>query len=162
VPASLLAAGHIDDPTPLASVVFGGLAAQVPPGPPPAWDRSSAGCSSTYCHGNYAGAFVYTIWDWDLEEYVTKSYAYVGGRATPSWLDGPTTCGSCHGNPPAGANTWHSGRHGSQASHRQCQLCHPDATSTVGIGEVITDPALHLNGTVEVAPRWTSRCFNCH
>lgn len=38
VPTGILSPGHIDDPTPVARVTFGGLAAEVPAGP------ASTGC----------------------------------------------------------------------------------------------------------------------
>jgi hypothetical protein len=31
-----------------------------------------------------------------------------------------------------------------------------------GTGTGFTDPSTHVNGVVEVTPRWGSRCFNCH
>ena len=77
-----------------------------------------------------------------------------------TWADGATTCGSCHGNPPAG--WWHSPSHGNVAAHRACETCHPDATGTAATGgATITDAAKHVNGVVEVAPRRNSGC-NCH
>jgi len=160
-PASWLSAGHVDDPTPVAGVVFSGLGAQVPAGTTPAWSRTAAGCSSTYCHGAYAGEFRYQWWDWNTEEYVEKVFSYVGKSATPGWLDGAMTCASCHDNPPR-AGYWHSTTHGNTAAHRQCQTCHPDATSTAGVGLTVTNRTLHLNGKVEVQPQWSSRCFGCH
>jgi len=162
-PTSILSAGHIDNATPVATVQFGGIAAQVPAGPAPSWDRGTASCAATYCHGNYAGTFSYGVWDYGTDSVVTKYVNYMGKKATPGWLDGPVTCGSCHGNPPAGTGTWHSGQHGYQADgYNECQLCHPDATSVNGVGTAITSPAQHLNGIVEVTPRWQPKCFYCH
>jgi hypothetical protein len=131
-------------------------------GAQPRWDRASGTCATTYCHGNYSGTYVYGVWDWGLDELVTVYAPYVGGRATPGWADGPVTCGSCHGNPPAQTGYWHSGEHGYGDDYRQCQLCHPDATSVSGVGTAITNPAQHVNGIVEVTPRWKSQCFGCH
>ena len=67
-------------------------------------------------------------------------------------------CDSCHGNPPAGTGNWHASTHGGGS---QCELCHPDAATTVG-GNTITDLSLHINGTVEVSPQWVPHCFYCH
>jgi predicted CxxxxCH...CXXCH cytochrome family protein len=161
-PTGILSAGHIDDPTPVATLTFGGIAGQVPPGPAPSWNRGTATCASTYCHGNYAGTYTYTAWDWGSDSPVEVSVSYAGSKAAPGWLDGPMTCGSCHGNPPAGTGAWHSGFHGYDVTYRECQTCHPDAASVNGVGTSITNPALHLNGIVEVTPKWSNKCFGCH
>jgi predicted CxxxxCH...CXXCH cytochrome family protein len=101
-------------------------------------------------------------------------------------------CGVCHGYPPkynGAAYAWHSGRHGSSttANANACQLCHPDATGAYVYGGppsrlattgglitscapgtycsapgVITNPSLHRNGVLDVAPRWASACNGCH
>jgi hypothetical protein len=160
-PAGLLSVGHIDDPTPVAKVVFGGVAAQVPAGTVPAWNRATASCAGTYCHGNYAGTYAYSVYDWGSDSYTTLYAAYAGKKATATWTGGPMTCASCHDDPPR-TGTWHSGLHGSLATDRACELCHPDATGTAAGGVSITDPAQHVNGSVEVTPRWRSRCFGCH
>jgi predicted CxxxxCH...CXXCH cytochrome family protein len=159
-PASIVAAGHIDDATPVAKVTFQGIAANGPTAP--AWNRATAACANTYCHGNYAGEYTYQVYNWGSDSYDATTVRYKGAQATPSWTSGAMTCGSCHGNPPAGTGVWHTGFHGYDASYRQCQLCHPDATSTTGAGTAITNPALHVNGIVEVTPKWASRCFGCH
>lgn len=101
-------------------------------------------------------------------------------------------CGVCHGYPPkynGAAYTWHSGVHGGSTTQmaNTCQLCHPNATGAYVYGGppsrlattgglitscapgtycsapgVITNPSLHGNGTIDVAPGWTSACGNCH
>ncbi len=141
----------------LADVRFGGRATSG--GAAPSY-VPGAGCAATYCHGNYSGTFEYSVWDWGADEAVIVTVSYAGAMATPSWTDGPMTCGSCHGAPP-GNGDWH-GHHGSLPQHRECQLCHPDATSVNGVPTAITNPALHVNGTVDVTPRWGSACFGCH
>jgi hypothetical protein len=65
------------------------------------------------------------------------------------------TCTSCHANPPLNGN-WHSGAHG---GGNGCNLCHPHVNAT---GTAILNPALHLNGIVEVQAAFKSSCFNCH
>jgi predicted CxxxxCH...CXXCH cytochrome family protein len=126
----------------------------------PSYDGAS--CSATYCHGNYSGNFVYSYWDWGVDQLATTSVPYSGGHATPGWADGPTTCASCHGAPPSGY--WHSPNHGypAQPYQRECQTCHPDATSTGGVPTGITNPALHVNGQIDVTPLWDTSCTNCH
>ncbi len=157
VPADALSPGHIDGNDALATLTFGGRA--VTGGAQPAWSRADGTCSSTYCHGNYTGTYVYGVWDWSIDDMVPKYAPYAGKRATPSWDDGPMTCGSCHGAPPGG--WWHSPSHGYVDAQRQCQLCHPDASSVNRTDMTITSPAQHVNGIVEVTPRWTGGC-GCH
>lgn len=118
----------------------------------------AVGCSATWCHGNYSGVYSYIVWPEGQEEPTTYDVPYSGSHATPRWTDGPMTCGSCHGNPPPGY--WHSPFHGNLGQHRECQTCHADAISVNRVG-TITDPALHVNGTVDVTPRWGSGC-GCH
>jgi hypothetical protein len=65
------------------------------------------------------------------------------------------TCTSCHANPPLTGN-WHSGAHG---GGNGCNLCHPHVDAT---GTAILNPALHVNGIVEVQAAYKSSCFNCH
>jgi predicted CxxxxCH...CXXCH cytochrome family protein len=155
-PTDALSAGHIDGA--YATVTFGELA--VTGAKLPSYSRANgATCSSTYCHGGYSGTYTYTGWDWGLDEPTSVTVSYAGKSATPAWTDGSMTCGSCHDNPPR-TGVWHSGSHG---GGNQCQLCHPDAIgTTAGVGTAITNPALHVNGTVNVTPQWSSRCFGCH
>ena len=160
-PGTLLAPGHVDNPTPVATVTFGGRAVPPAPGLPPAWSRTNAACSNTYCHGNYSGTYTFYQYNWGTDGYDTITITYTGKQAAPVWTSGAMGCDSCHGNPPKG-NTWHSGVHGYGAAYNECQLCHPDASSVNGVGMAITNPALHVNGTVEVAPRWNPICFGCH
>jgi hypothetical protein len=137
---------------------------------PPAFDATAKTCSSVACHGAYSGTFIYTRWDYGIDdiEYVTVPYVGSGG-GTPSWFAKGTTCTSCHGNPPAPIGNWHSPTHApSMASGRKCEICHPDAISTVVNGKVVgasissAQAALHGNGTVDVQPKFTSQCFGCH
>jgi hypothetical protein len=103
----------------------------------------------------------YTRWDYGCGTEgcaVEYTWNYAGANATVGWTAGATTCGSCHGAPPPGG--WHQ-FHGNLPSQRECQTCHPSAASTLGADLRITDPALHVNGVVDLAPRFTSGC-NCH
>jgi hypothetical protein len=154
VPTDALSPGHADGAT--ATLTWSAMA--VSGGAAPQWNRSNATCSSTYCHGSYSGVFSYNTWDFGLDQPVPMTMSYSGGRATPTWTGGPMSCGSCHGNPPAGTGNWHAPSHGGGSD---CDLCHPDAATTPA-GNAITDLSLHINGTVEVSPQWTPRCFFCH
>ena len=98
-PADALSAGHADGTT--ANVVFSGLASQGA-GTPPAWDRATATCSNTYCHGATLGG---------------------GGQKTPVWTlaDGTQrACTSCHGAPPPPPHS----------TSTNCGSCHTGYTST--------------------------------
>jgi predicted CxxxxCH...CXXCH cytochrome family protein len=153
VPADALAAGHVDGGA--VKLVFGPRARAG--GAAPVFDAAAGRCSATYCHGNYSGTHVYTVWDWGADALVEMQASYAGNRAAPAWSDGPMTCGSCHGNPPAQAGWWHSGSHVGE-----CQLCHPDAVGVDGVGVAISDPTRHIDGTVDVTPLWGSQCLGCH
>jgi hypothetical protein len=163
-PADAFTSGHLGEGT--ADVIWGGRA--VTGGAQPAWDRGAGTCATTYCHGNYTGVFTYTDWDDSNADcftadpppecVVTKTANYVGNNATVGWDGGPMTCGSCHGNPPSGYY-WHSPIHGSLPAHRECQTCHPDASSVNG--GTITLPARHVDGTIDVMPKWGAGC-SCH
>lgn len=145
VPADAFSAGHLGDAP--AEVTFGGIATAS--GATPGWNRASGTCASTYCHGGYSGVFQYDFWG-------PGSVAYAGANATPSWTGASMTCASCHGDPPA-TGTWHTAHGGGT----QCELCHPDASGPPG-SAVIANPALHVNGVIDLAPRWVATCFRCH
>jgi predicted CxxxxCH...CXXCH cytochrome family protein len=155
-------------PTGALVVAFGGRATTFGASPPPAelplprkfvpsarvapsYDGLTSSCSATYCHGNYGGVYHYEVWDWGTDEPVPMTWSYSGKTATPKWGDGPTTCASCHGNPPLG-NGWHVG-HGNQAKYQECQVCHPDASGN-GATATITQPARHANGIIDLRPNW--------
>jgi predicted CxxxxCH...CXXCH cytochrome family protein len=121
-PADALSAGHVDAPT--ATVTFGGLALSVT-GPAPQWNRASATCASTYCHGaTLAG----------------------GSNTTPVWTAaGQAGCGACHGLPPPLPHPAVS------ADLAGCSVCHP---LTVDAGGNVIDPrsgGKHLDGVVEAS-----------
>jgi len=137
----------------------------VAPGKPlPSFDTSAKTCSNISCHGMYSGTYGYWFPGGDGEpEYKEVSYAGSGGT-TPNWYATLGGCSACHGNPPTipGSTqkyTWHSGYHG---GGNDCQLCHPDATGSGGVGTAITNPSLHGNGTVTVQAMFRSSCFGCH
>lgn len=161
-PADALSATHLDRADGLATVTWGGMA--IVGGAIPAWERTTGNCSSTYCHGNYAGVYNYTVWDFGADQPVPMMAPYAGASATPTWTGGATACRSCHDYPRAGADVWHSGQHANQTipDGNECQLCHSDASSTGGVPTAITKTMLHLNGNVDVAARYRSVCFGCH
>jgi predicted CxxxxCH...CXXCH cytochrome family protein len=144
VPANALSANHLNGST--ATVTWSGIASSS--GATPAWNRTTQTCASTYCHGGYSGVYNYDFWG-------AAQAAYAGSGATPRWTDGAMTCTSCHAKPPQTGN-WHSGAHG---GGNGCNLCHPHVDAT---GTTILNPALHVNGIIEVQPTWKTTCFNCH
>ena len=107
----------------------------------PAWDKSNAKCSGTYCHGS------------------TLQPAAAGGvtQRTPLWtkVDGTqNACGStCHTNPPGG----------SHPASPNCAQCHADVIASYvgGASPKATwkDPNLHIDGKVEVK---AMTCTACH
>jgi predicted CxxxxCH...CXXCH cytochrome family protein len=158
VPAQALAPAHAVNGDSIATVTWSGVA--LTGGAAPQWNRSAGTCATTYCHGSYSGVFTYGVWDWGIDDLVFVDVPYAGKNATPGWTDGPLTCGSCHGNPPSGY--WHSATHGSSATHRACETCHPDATGTnAGGGAGITLPGRHIDGKLDVTPKWGGGC-GCH
>jgi predicted CxxxxCH...CXXCH cytochrome family protein len=124
-PADMVSPGHIDGLT--ADVVFGGMALDGPT--TPSWDRVTARCSSTYCHGGTLTG---------------------GSNSAPDWTRvgaGEAACGTCHGLPPA---RFPSPTHPVYVFAASCLGCHP-ATTTVDAGghDVLVPGGPHLNGGVE-------------
>ena len=117
-------------------------------------------CSSLACHGLYSGTFTF---DFAGDGNIT-TVTYTGAGVTePSWYNAGLGCSACHGNPPPAYPAWHgSHANNSFAGANDCQLCHPDATGSSGVGTAITNTLLHVNGTPNVSPQWRTMCFNCH
>jgi len=139
--------------------------------PRPGFDATTKTCSNVACHGVPAGTFTITSLDGNGDPYDNVLTVFGNtAAATPSWYATGSTCTGCHPNPPRngtnGSNVWHSGNHGNQGLtgvRNQCQFCHPDASSPGnGVGDTITNPALHGNGVYNVQARFTSACFGCH
>ena len=122
-PASAFASGHIDGG--FAGVRFDGLATQGGL-TPPAWNRASPTCGTTYCHGNFTNGKPQNAPDW------TK----VG--------EGQASCGTCHGAPPAGTHP----AVGSALSG--CATCHPDSVDTAGNVRPAHLGGKHLDGAIDV------------
>ena len=116
--------------TPLPAEVIFGNLA----GATAAWNGTT--CSNVYCHGA-------TLKDGN---------GAAGGTATrPNWTvvnGAQSQCGSCHGTPPPPPHP----------SDSDCGKCHP--TMTPGGGLVITDPARHIDGNLDVTT--DQPCNSCH
>ncbi len=101
-------------------------------GKQPQWDAATKTCTETACHG-----------------------AGLEGAQIPVWgPPQPTTssCQNCHGMPPKTLQ-----RGGIHPVDTRCSTCHPSAHQENG---QIKEPALHLNGQVEVA--FQGDCRTCH
>jgi predicted CxxxxCH...CXXCH cytochrome family protein len=124
-PADMFSAGHVDGPT--ATVTFGGLA--VAGSVAPSWDRGTATCSATYCHGGTLSG---------------------GSNTSPDWTrpgQGQAACGTCHGLPPAALP---SASHPAYVFNAPCMGCHPGSTDVdAGGGNVIVAGGQHLDGSVQ-------------
>ena len=134
VPTAVDSPGHLDHAGP-ATVTFSGLA--LTDQTAPTWDRTTASCSATYCHGGGD----------KLSQDTAQSR-----KPHPVWTAGITQaqCGSCHGVPPVDGRAEHVG-----VTLADCYKCHADTITPQG-SFIFTGPAgarttRHLNGVVDVA-----------
>ncbi len=132
VPAVVHSPGHIDHPLP-ATVTFSGLA--LADGAKPTWDRNTASCSTSYCHGGGTRLADDTAFKLRM----------------PVWTLGTSQafCGSCHGLPPG--DFVHAG-----ITFPDCARCHATTVAPNG-GILVSGPAgartsTHINGVVDVTP----------
>ena len=129
VPKEVGDPGHVDTELPV-ELTWGATA--MAGGTQPEWDRATATCAGSWCHG---GGLAPTS---------------LGDVEAPRWtqVDGAqATCGSCHGNPPSLPHP----------DRTDCGTCHGDV---IGVdGKTFVDPTLHINGKVDVAPL---TCSSCH
>ena len=129
VPTDVAHATH----PPTQKVVFGTLARTA--GAVPFWSTGSAGCSTSYCHGNFTFNGI------------------AGANATPIWTDtAPLTCTSCHGMPPQNHVAVPS-----PVTAASCAGCHPKAFNASGSLNLVDKG--HLNGQADTSPMG---CASCH
>ena len=122
-------AGHATNP-PAAVVVFGTLSKTG--GAAPTFNATTAGCSATYCHGNFTFGVV------------------KGSSATPIWTTTtPLTCSSCHGMLPTGHPTY-----AGTITAASCFQCHPQSVNSDG---TIKQGGGHINGKAD-----GGGCTACH
>jgi predicted CxxxxCH...CXXCH cytochrome family protein len=126
--------GHITAGQGYATVQFTGVA-----GTSSAWNRTTANCSSNYCHGNGRTAGGDVQW--------TSSTAL--------------TCSSCHAD-KTGAGSL-SGSHGYHVTKlgKKCSDCH---STVVNSSDAIVGPALHVNGQPDISAAgmtYNSTLKNC-
>jgi predicted CxxxxCH...CXXCH cytochrome family protein len=119
VPDDVGAVGHMDTALP-AELTFGALASAGAMAP--SWDRATATCGNTWCHGG----------------------GLTGGSLTgPIWttVDGTqASCGTCHGSPPPAPH----------AQLAQCSLCHPRTVGADGALDLAGGH--HIDGVVDFGP----------
>jgi predicted CxxxxCH...CXXCH cytochrome family protein len=132
VPQQVASPGHLDHLRP-AIVTFTGLA--VADGATPIWDRNTATCSNSYCHGGGAKLAG------DTAAQLRK----------PVWTGNTTQafCGSCHGAPPS------IGPHNGVV-FPNCAGCHPRTVTPAGAiifsGPPEARTSFHINGAIDVGP----------
>lgn len=139
VPATLMAAGHIDGDghadvvfqSTLAVIATEGGARQ----PIPAYSHETLNCANTYCHGNWGLLKA----DAGENSFIYAEDKIEGNTATPVWTDpNSAACGTCHDLPPKGHNPF-----GIQA----CSTCHSGVMDRLGN---IIDKTKHINGKINV------------
>ncbi|MBW2278318.1 MAG: CxxxxCH/CxxCH domain-containing protein, partial [Deltaproteobacteria bacterium] len=115
VPETIAAKGHIDALP--AELTFGELASAEDA--EPAWDRETARCSGTYCHGS-------TLSD--------------GEHTEPQWTlvdESQIGCDGCHGEPPGAPHPVRD----------ECELCHSDTVLEDGTIDIAG--GAHMNGEID-------------
>lgn len=126
-------AGHVNDGSPNAEVVFNAFASDSGR-TSPHWDRDAATCNNVYCHGD----FVFRKAD-SKNQFGYADSVIVGNNREMTWNSvdtGQADCGTCHGLPPTG-----------HLSTTACSACHG---RVVDSDNNIIDKTLHINGLVEV------------
>ena len=119
-PADALAAGHIDA-TATAEITWGGLA--VTGGATPAWNRTTATCSNTYCHGRFNNG---------------------NATAAPVWTGtNQGACGTCHGLPPGGTHP------AVGTALTGCSACHNQTMTAAGALIAPSAGGKHLDGLIQ-------------
>jgi predicted CxxxxCH...CXXCH cytochrome family protein len=131
-PAVVTAPGHIDSQLPAEVFPPGSSQLARADNAMPVWNRDTATCTGTYCHGNG----IYLMAD-----------PVAGTLRSPSWTAGQSQvyCGACHGVPPT--------THDPTLTLSDCARCHPSVDST-GAPIVIDrdggSTSLHIDGVVNV------------
>jgi predicted CxxxxCH...CXXCH cytochrome family protein len=129
VPTTVGETGHLDSPLPAEVFPLGAGTLARTDGSLPAWDRMTATCTNTYCHGGGTALSADTT---------------PGLLRAPDWTaaSGQAFCGACHGIPPS--------THASTLTLGDCATCHP---SVDAFGNPLFDLAgasRHLDGVIDV------------
>ncbi len=138
-PGNILAPGHIDGSS-SAGGTLSGLAA-LGTTSPPTWDRTTAICAGTYCHGATIRA----------KESVPGSSPR-GTNVAPQWNGGASqaACGTCHGLPPDTGGHWAHVVNGAIGGNLPCSWCHNGYPDYPSDADVTVVPSLHVNGVADV------------
>ena len=132
VPDRVIAPGHIDSDRPAEVFIVGAGDLARADGATPTWDRTSATCASTYCHGGGD-----RLGD-DRSEGRVEDVSWTSGSA------GQVYCGSCHGIPPT------TPPHLETTTFSDCVRCHSQ-TVNAGAGIIFDgETTMHMNGVVDV------------
>ncbi len=100
------------------------------------YDFTSNKCSNTYCHGNFELSKATSLYQF---AYTAEKMGGLKKEVLWTKIDGTqTTCGSCHGLPPAGHVVY---------SMSTCATCHQ---GVIDIQGKIIDLTKHINGKVNV------------
>lgn len=133
VPQNYFDPGHaVDDPLP-AEVIFSPLAVYNIANNP-MYDYSTATCSDTYCHGNWAFSS-----DSSSNYFAYEDSVMTGNNISVVWNEvgtGQAACGTCHGLPPTG-----------HIYHLACGTCHPGVVDDAGN---IINKEKHIDGKINV------------
>ncbi len=121
------------NPDGVAEINFGPLANDTLGGgivPNPTWDKNTATCSNSYCHGTFKEGNVNAAGVW------TNPHSVV--------------CGSCHGDPNTGnptprTNNVFTPPHYSFMTINSCYICHGSVINGQG---VMVDKNKHVNGEI--------------
>jgi len=127
--------GHIgSNPDGIAEINFGPLSRTTIGGnvtPDPQWDRNTATCSNSYCHGTFKDG---------------------NQNAVGVWTDpNSVVCGTCHGDPNTGNPTPNTNGvftepHYSFMNVTSCYICHSSVIN--GQGQFV-DKNKHVNGVID-------------
>ncbi len=123
-PADALAAGHVDGSVAVSGYTGANRNLQTAI-KDPGWNRATATCGTSYCHG-----------------------AFPGGNANnaPVWTrvgQGQAACGTCHGLPPSAPHPAISG------PTSNCNPCHPQTVDVSGNVIAAGAGGKHLDGVVQ-------------
>ena len=156
-PAQVFAPGHLDGTTKVTG--YTGTDPGLQSVKDPGWNRASATCATSWCHGSYGGTYTYFADDGSGTQ-VQVDFAYAGKPATPGgrrWTGPRPPAAPATGPRRRRAGTGTAARTGDPLT--ACDICHPGVR---GDAAGFTDPSRHVNGVVDVTPAWASRCFTCH
>ncbi len=160
----------------VAELSFGALATK--DGAPARWDRAAGTCSSTYCHGQFAGGALTTAPSWIIVDGSQAACGTCHGVPPPSPHIASLSCGSCHqdytattvnralhangtieasASHPDGWEAPTSHGHAADRDLAGCKVCHGEDLGGGASG--ISCNACHA---AHGSPDWKTKCTFCH